>query len=201
MDTGSESRGGQWLLLLSGLLLLLYTTNSAQRALRLIHVIAWRERPRHARLVPSILVGLLLIGMFVVGAGTSALAARFPDGVVGTELVLAGLLGAVWLLISWLLPHADAPWRALLPGAGVMAVGLGVMELVSVIFLARKLNNSSQLYGGLGVAAAVMAWLFFSCRLVVAAAELNARLWQRGLILGGRGDASAGAIQPAEPTR
>jgi uncharacterized BrkB/YihY/UPF0761 family membrane protein len=112
-------------------------------------------------------------------------AARFPGAgpLIGPLLLVA--FGATWLLISILLPHGAAPRRALIPGAVIVAVGLGAMHLVSSYYLPHKLGSSSQLYGALGVAATVMTWLFLACRLVVAAAVVDALLWEGGRVLGG----------------
>jgi membrane protein len=56
-----------------------------------------------------------------------------------------------------------------------------------VYYLARRVASASELYGSLGVAAAILVWLYLIGRLVVAAAMLNAtrppcsrcRLWER----------------------
>jgi uncharacterized BrkB/YihY/UPF0761 family membrane protein len=55
---------------------------------------------------------------------------------------------------------------------------------VSVYILARRVASASELYGSLGVAAALLLWLYLLGRLVVAAAMLNATLWDRGITAG-----------------
>ena len=86
---------------------------------------------------------------------------------------------AYWFAISLLLPHADAPWTRLLPGALLVALGMQVLHLATVLYFGRKISSSSELYGGLGAAAAILLWLYVFGRLVVASAVLNATLWQR----------------------
>ncbi|HXM53941.1 MAG TPA: YhjD/YihY/BrkB family envelope integrity protein [Candidatus Dormibacteraeota bacterium] len=178
--SGAEAHDGRWLLLLTGIVLLAYTANSAYRALRLVHVVAWQDRPERAGPLTTALAALLLIAMLFWGALASALVSRFPDAAPLTDLLLVAALGATWLLLSMLLPHAGAPWRALVPGALVVAIAFGAMHLVSSYYIPRKLSSTSQLYGALGVAATVMTWLFLACRLIVATAVLNALLWERG---------------------
>jgi uncharacterized BrkB/YihY/UPF0761 family membrane protein len=181
----AEAHGGRWLLLLTGLVLLVYTLNSALRALRLVHVVAWQEQPGRSGPLPTALAGLLLIAMLLWGALASVLIAHLPElgPLIGVLLVAA--LGSTGLLLSTQLPHGAAPWRALIPGALVVAVGFGAMHLVSSYYLPRKLSSTSQLYGALGLAATVMTWLFLACRLIVAATVLNALLWERDRVLGG----------------
>lgn len=184
-SSAAEAHDGRWFLLLTGLVLLVYTLDSVVRALRLVHVVAWQEQPARASSLPTALAGLLLIAMLLWGALASVLVARLPNlgPLIGAVLIAA--LGATWLLLSTLLPHGSAPWRALIPGAVVVALGLGAMHLVSSYYIPHKLSSTSQLYGTLGVAATVMTWLFLGCRLIVAATVLNALRWERGRVLGG----------------
>ena len=74
------------------------------------------------------------------------------------------------------LPHADAPWSVLLPGAALVALGL---HLAVVLDLAPKLHHSTELYGSLGAATVILLWLYLTARLFVSAAFLNATLWDR----------------------
>jgi uncharacterized BrkB/YihY/UPF0761 family membrane protein len=78
-----------------------------------------------------------------------------------------------------LLPHGDASWRALLPGAGVIAVGHAALQVATVYYFAPKLTRAPALYGSLGSAATLLLWLFLVARLIVASAFLNATLWHR----------------------
>jgi uncharacterized BrkB/YihY/UPF0761 family membrane protein len=78
-----------------------------------------------------------------------------------------------------LLPHGDAPWTALIPGALLVGVGMGALNLVSVYWLSHRIQSASQLYGSLGVAAAILAWLYLVGRFIVASAMLNASIWEQ----------------------
>jgi uncharacterized BrkB/YihY/UPF0761 family membrane protein len=90
------------------------------------------------------------------------------------------LLVGLWWVASRLLPHDQAAgWRALLPGAVVVGVGVWALHVASIYLLARRVASASALYGSLGVAAAIMAWLYLLGRLLVASAMLNATLWER----------------------
>jgi uncharacterized BrkB/YihY/UPF0761 family membrane protein len=86
-----------------------------------------------------------------------------------------------WLGVSLLLPHADANWRALLPGAALVGIGHAALQFATILYLAPKLARAPALYGSLGSAATLLLWLFLVSRLMVAAAFLNATLWRRGL--------------------
>ncbi|WP_236790923.1 YhjD/YihY/BrkB family envelope integrity protein [Amycolatopsis sp. GM8] len=71
------------------------------------------------------------------------------------------------------------PRRDLVPGAVLFALGLEVLRLVAAYFLPAKLTRASELYGALGVAAALLVWLTLMARLVVLGHLLNAVLVDR----------------------
>ena len=86
---------------------------------------------------------------------------------------------AVWLYASMWLPHDDAPWWALLPGSVLVGIGAGVLQLVTVYWIARQVSSKSDTYGAIGTALALLLWAYLLGRIFVAAAALNAALWRR----------------------
>jgi uncharacterized BrkB/YihY/UPF0761 family membrane protein len=93
--------------------------------------------------------------------------------------VIAVPYAAIWLLVSFRLPHRDAPWTALVPGAILLAVGLEALHLFTAYFLGPWALSKQGTYGALGVSAALLLGLFLVSRLIVAAAVVNATLWER----------------------
>ena len=91
-------------------------------------------------------------------------------------LILASAV-SVWMLS--LLPRADAPWPAVLPGGVMFGVGVRVLGLAASTYFAIRLDRTSDLYGALGVAIVMMLYLFVLARLFVAAQFLNATLYRR----------------------
>ena len=92
--------------------------------------------------------------------------------------------GLLWLAGSWLLPHGDAPWTALIPGALLVAFCAEALRVLTVYYVARKVGSSSAIYGGLGAAAALLTWFYLVARAMVGSLVLNATLWgrrQRGI--------------------
>ncbi len=67
----------------------------------------------------------------------------------------------------------------MLPGAALFAVGLEVLHAVIVYVITPWAIAKQGTYGALGVAAALLVGLFLIGRLVVAAAVVNATLWER----------------------
>lgn len=154
----------------------------AAKVLHAVHPVAW-DRPVE-RLQKGWLASLVTFGMALVGGGTVAglQALRHESEGLGVGFAVAeiAVLVAVWVLACLLLPHdPEAGWRAMLPGALLVGVGYWALHLVSAYVLVHRISSASDLYGSLGVAAALLAWLFILGRLMVASAMLNATLWER----------------------
>jgi uncharacterized BrkB/YihY/UPF0761 family membrane protein len=168
-------------LLAIGLVLMLYMSMSLIRALRTAFVLAWEEpfgRRPHLLRDGAILSVALLTGL---GVQTGIAYLRHQVGLASVLLSLLSIAIAIglWLGVSMLLPHGDAHWRALLPGAVLFAIGVGLMHFLTVYYLAPKLAREGSLYGSLGTAAVLLLWLFILSRIAVASAFLNATLWRR----------------------
>jgi membrane protein len=97
---------------------------------------------------------------------------------------LALLLGvavnfALWLWTLKALLNVAVPWRQLLPGAVVGAVGLEILKVLGSVYVPRAISASSALYGSIGIVFAILAWLFFFGRLTVYVAVVNVIHWER----------------------
>ncbi len=175
------SNKGRWLLLGAGIVALVSTSSSLVKALWRSHELAWRvprrKLPGRHKAVGALL-GLMIIA-FATSAGISKLRAVSDSlALIGIVLVLVAW-AALWLAASVLLPHGDAPWTALIPGAVLIAVSVEVLRLLTVYYIAGKLGQESATYGGLGAAATFLGWFFLVSRVMFASAVLNATLWAR----------------------
>jgi len=176
-----QSETGRWWLVLTGAVLVLWSSYGLLRALHLVHAAAWRIAPPPLRNAPRA-VGLVLAVPVALLAATAAAGwvrahAADPLGLVATLAIVAGF-GAVWLWITMKLPSPDVPWTAFLPGAVLFGIGLEALHVFTVYFLQAKLSSASQLYGALGLATTALFYLFLVGRGVVWAAELNAVAWE-----------------------
>jgi membrane protein len=123
-------------------------------------------------------LGLFWLGgaavLFVGGAAATTALLWLPGFLapVGVLVTFAVSLG-LWLWTLRVLPNTKLPWRRLLPGALLGAIGLEILKAAGAYYVPKAVASSSQLYGSLGIVFAVLAWLLLFGRLVVYSAVLN----------------------------
>jgi uncharacterized BrkB/YihY/UPF0761 family membrane protein len=189
-----SSDRGRWLALILGLTATLIAAAAVLEVLRWVHLLAWRMPPTRGRIGPWAVLGLV-VGLAVEFA-ISAVAEQLRADAQGLAseltviLTTAGVqmlvLAGLWLALSLAMPHpAAVPWTALAPGALLFAVGFLAFHLSVSLYFAPRAARASTVYGSLGVALVMLLSLFLFARLAVAAAELNAILWERRRPTGG----------------
>jgi uncharacterized BrkB/YihY/UPF0761 family membrane protein len=171
----------RWLALIVGIVLLYMASIALIRAVWTVHMLVWRTpgvRPRNR----TVLVGKLLL-IIVAVAGLTSLISLIRDGSTGFGLLAVVLeftvYAVAWWLASMQLPHSNASWWALIPGALLFAVGVQALQLFVDYYLAGHAVRASQLYGTLGVAAALLLGLYVVGRVIILSAELNRAVWLR----------------------
>jgi len=177
-ESARLSAGTRWSVAIFAIVALLWSANSAARAIRAVHSLAWDGRVgRLKRPLPAAVALLAAIFAYAVVIGVAA-KARDELGLGGLLISIAALVafGAIWLGLAWLLPHGEADWTALIPGALLVALGVQVIHLGTVLFIAGRIERASETYGSLGVAFTLLFWLFVISRVIVASAMLNAAL-------------------------
>ena len=174
-----QSKHGLWVLVPLAVWAVYTAGVGAAKVLRAVHAVAW-DRPveRLRRNVAAAAVTFLVtLAAFALVGVTQWIREQTPGFGIGAALLSVAPLVALWWLVSVLLPHDPAASKtALLPGALMVGSGLWLAQLFSVYVLAHRIDKASELYGSLGVAAALLAWLYLLGRLMVASAMLNATL-------------------------
>jgi membrane protein len=182
--TAAESSSNWWVALKS-FLLLAYVTRTLLRALTVVYALAWERSAAAAKVRPRALG--LFAAAIVTQLALVALVGVFRERTTagGIAALVSFLLaeGAIWLVVSLHLPHANARGRDLVPGALFFAVGMTAVQVFlfnfNVYVLGRVLAEKSDTYGALGAAAAVLLSLFLIGRVLVAAAVVDATLFER----------------------
>lgn len=181
-DASEQAHRNLWFLAPLALWAVYSAGGAAARVLHAVHTVAWdlpRTRMRRGVAAAGVTFLVALGSLAAVGI-MQWLRAESPGLGVGAALLGVLPFAALWLVVSRLLPHdRRAPWTALVPGALLVGTGVWLAHLFSVYVLATRVDKASSLYGSLGVAAALLAWLYLFGRLMVAGAMLNATLWER----------------------
>jgi membrane protein len=113
--------------------------------------------------------GLAWIAFFAAYASLLPALDETVDDTVGLVLSLAGgfLLG---LLTPYILLGRRVPWRRLVLQAGLTAGGLLALGIWSAIYMPRAIESSAAAYGAIGIAFALLTWLWGLGIVLVAAA-------------------------------
>jgi YihY family inner membrane protein len=197
---GDQLRGnigsvqGSGLALAVGLLGTLWAGLSiTQQAQNAMNVIWGVPRKRWPGLGPRLARGFTILA--VLGAGTLATTALSGVGaggglpVVGWVLPFLGSLLlnlALFQFAFMVLTTQRPPWRRLLPGTALAAVGWSVLQVLGGWYVTHQLRSASQVYGTLAFVIVLLSWLYLGAQLFLYAAELNVvlakRLWPRSLL-------------------
>jgi uncharacterized BrkB/YihY/UPF0761 family membrane protein len=181
VKTQEQGAWAQTALLAGAALALFLTAGSLLKALYVVHWLIWRV----PRVMPTGLVSrLILIGCALAasGLGVAVNDVRNSSGITGAViaiLMVSALSFALWWWVSWILPHAPVPASALVPGALLMAIGADVLHLLTTYWIGYLVARKTSTYGPVGVALAVLLWVYILGRIIVASAGLNAALWYR----------------------
>jgi membrane protein len=176
-DASRSAHSSSWWLLAVGVPLLLWAGFSGAKAVQLVHSLVWDEPPPRTKpLQGSLAFTGVLLAVWAIIALTWWVRGDWP-GVIAPVLTFAPLTG-LWLWVSLQLPHRDAPWKALLPGALLVGIGFPVLHGLVLSFLVPKLEKSTSLYGSLGATTTVIFFIYLLATLVVTAPILNSSLYQ-----------------------
>jgi membrane protein len=167
---------------LLGLLILVSSVLSFARALERVYLDCWGLAPVRAAVRGRL---VWLAGFCVYMAITAPLHTAL-DGVDApglTGIISAVVGGILFLWTPYILLGRRVSWRRLVPtaaisGASVLAFGIG-----SIIFMPGIVTHDAQRYGYIGVAFAIVTWLFCFAAVIIAAAVLGALVdqWRQGL--------------------
>jgi YihY family inner membrane protein len=164
-------------------------TQQAQTAMNVVWGVPRRRWPslwlRLAR-------GLGLLGVFGAGVLATTLLSGLSTvtglPVIGRALPFAGSLAINLALFEFalvVLTPLSLPWRRLLPGTVVAAVGWSLLQALGGYYVTHQLKSASQVYGALALVIVLLSWLYLGAQLFLYAAELNVvlakRLWPRSL--------------------
>ena len=174
-DAARSANSNSWWLLAVGVPLLLWAGLGGAKAIVLIHSLVWDETPPKLKPLQA---SLAFTGMALAFFAAVALTWWVRDDWPGlfAPLVTLTPLAALWLWASLHLPHRDAPWQALVPGALLVAIGFQVLHEAIGHLLVPKLEKATSLYGSLGATTTLLFFMYMTAILVVTAPVINSSL-------------------------
>jgi membrane protein len=119
--------------------------------------------------------GMVFLGVMV------ALSAALNDANVLIELGTIGGVIANSLFLFWsalLLPERRIPWRAMVRPAIYGGIALEVLRAIGTHVVPMLVRRSSTAYGTIGATFALLVWLLFVGRVIVAAAIYERYRWE-----------------------
>jgi uncharacterized BrkB/YihY/UPF0761 family membrane protein len=131
-------------------------------------------------------LGKPVLALIVLTTAAFAVAALLDN--IRQQSFLLGLLGilvatsipfAIALAANIYLPRQPTKWPDLVPGSLFFALGVLVLHLVTVYWIAHEVESKTDTYGAIGAALAILLWAYLLGRLITASAVINASLWQR----------------------
>jgi membrane protein len=147
-------------------LVLVVSVLSFTRRLQRLYEATWEFEPRGFRNTGW---GLGWLAFFALYASLIPALDGVFEGLVGLVLSLAGVF-VFGLATPYLLLGARLPWSRLVMQAGLTAMGLTLLGVWSAIYMPRAIESSASAYGAIGVAFALLTWLWgIGIVLVVAA--------------------------------
>ncbi len=155
-----------------GVLILVLSALSFTRALQRLYVKAWNLGRLGLR---GNLWGLLWILAFLLYFALQPAIVGLLDGAAAVAASLALSCG-LWLFTPWLLVGRAIAWRRLVPQAVLTALSLAAFGVASVIYMPHAVGTAAGEFGVIGVAFALLSWLFIGCWILVATAALGATL-------------------------
>jgi membrane protein len=168
---------GQTTITAFSVFLLVVSVLSFTRRLQRLYEETWEFDPRGLRGTGSGLVWLICFAIYVT---LHPALDRVVPGRGGIVLSLAGAF-AVGLFTPYLLLGRRLHWRRLVLQGGLTAVGLAALGIWSAIYMPRAIESSATAYGSIGVAFAMLTWLWgVGIVLVVAAVYGSPQMrWRR----------------------
>jgi membrane protein len=161
-----------------GVGILVLASTSFSRAMQRMFERAYRVEPGTLREYWRALAWLAGFALWVVASGPLRTAFDDTGGRLVT-VILSGLTGfGLWLATPVVLLRG-VKWRALVPGAAVLAVLVPVTGAVSAIYVPVLMAWSSDKYGLIGIALSLQSWLVVMGFVVVTGAVVGAVVGER----------------------
>ena len=145
----------------------------------------WRQRGLAIMLVLAVVVPALFLASFAASLLTT-LQTFLPDQLV--QIVSSVSLGVVllldvvlFMLLYLMLPHGEATWREILPGAIAAGFLWELAKSAFLFFISTYIVASNLVYGSVAAVIAFLTWAYLSGLIFIFGAYLSVAYWRLNL--------------------
>jgi YihY family inner membrane protein len=180
--------------LIVGILFVLWGSQGALQTAQYAQAEIWNipgvNRPNFwARLGRTGLM-MLVLGLFLLAstvlAGVVTIGHHGAWAVVGAVVVSLIVNVGLFVVAFRLLTPKQIPWKDMVPGSIVGAVGWTVLQYLGGVLVEHSLRNTSKEYGTFALVLGLISFLFLAAQVTLYAAEVNVvrvrHLWPRGMV-------------------
>jgi YihY family inner membrane protein len=132
-----------------------------------------------------VVLGLFLLASTIL-AGLVTIGHHGGWAVVGAVVVSLAVNIGLFVVAFRLLTPKQIPWRDMVPGAIVGAVGWTALQYLGGVLVEHSLRNTSKEYGTFALVLGLISFLYLAAQVTLYAAELNVvrvrHLWPRGMV-------------------
>jgi YihY family inner membrane protein len=143
----------------------------------------WARLGRSASM--TLILGLFLLAGTVL-AGIVTIGQRGAGAVVGAVCVSLVLNAGLYLIAFRILTPKQVPWRDMVPGSVVGAVGWTLLQYLGGVLVEHSLRNTSKEYGTFALVLGLIGFLYLAAEITIYAAEINVvlarHLWPRAVV-------------------
>ncbi len=133
---------------------------------------------------------MLVLGLFLIAstllAGLVTIGHQGGWAVVGAVVSSLVVNIGLFVVAFRLLTPKQIPWRDMVPGAIVGAVGWTLLQYLGGILVEHSLRNTSREYGTFALVLGLISFLYLAAQVTLYASELNVvrarHLWPRGMV-------------------
>jgi uncharacterized BrkB/YihY/UPF0761 family membrane protein len=181
-SSANSSTLAQWVTLSAAIVAMLLAARNLLKVLLVAHGLIWRvtpTKPRRPILSAFSLIGILCAAGVILRCINYLRTSSFVGWTIGLVLYTS-IPGAAWMAgsVSVFPRPPTVRWRDVLPGAVLFGLGVELLHLATVFWVAPSTESKSEAYGAIGAALTILAWSYLLGRLVTAAIALNATLWR-----------------------
>jgi uncharacterized BrkB/YihY/UPF0761 family membrane protein len=166
-----------WIAVLIGAALYLWATRTLMRSLAAVSARVWgatrHKRGQREVLVWTVVYAVVWVAVVVIAGTVVTFEDVKPGGLLLSIAFRGVVLSALWLLICDRLPDSRRRRSDLVPGCLIIGFGVALLHAASRVYLPDRLEHSSTLYGSLGTATVILAWLLLVGQVIVGATIVN----------------------------